>query len=148
MRASASSLSRQHCLYLRPEPQRQGSLRPSRTTAVLFILIVPLSAETASMIPRIPPLRRPGGNLGHGAILDGKSVRSWTGSRCEVDGRAVRGGREVGAKWTGGRCEADGTTVRGRREVGAVDCARDDPHRGRNGSVPKLRRRTGKQVLR
>jgi len=30
-RTAASSLSRQHCLYLRPEPQWQGSLRPGRS---------------------------------------------------------------------------------------------------------------------
>jgi len=28
--ASRSSFSRQHCLYLRPEPQWHGSLRPGR----------------------------------------------------------------------------------------------------------------------
>jgi hypothetical protein len=28
--ATASSFSRQHCLYLRPEPHGQGSLRPGR----------------------------------------------------------------------------------------------------------------------
>ena len=44
-RASDSSLSRQQRLYLRPEPQRQGSLRPSRATVVLFIPNVPLFGE-------------------------------------------------------------------------------------------------------
>jgi len=29
--AAASSFARQHCLYLRPEPQGHGSLRPTRT---------------------------------------------------------------------------------------------------------------------
>src|SRR5688572_20742703 len=28
--AAASSFARQHCLYLRPEPQEHGSLRPTR----------------------------------------------------------------------------------------------------------------------
>jgi hypothetical protein len=51
-RAAASaawSLSRQHCLYLRPEPQWQGSLRPGRgvvgdiTTSVLDALSRPPS---------------------------------------------------------------------------------------------------------
>ena len=35
--ASALSFSRQHCLYLRPEPQWQGSLRPGRAIVVAVI---------------------------------------------------------------------------------------------------------------
>jgi hypothetical protein len=35
--ASALSFSRQHCLYLRPEPQWHGSLRPGRAIVVAVI---------------------------------------------------------------------------------------------------------------
>src|SRR6266704_2883573 len=36
--ASALSFSRQQCLYLRPEPQWQGSLRPGRAIVVAVIV--------------------------------------------------------------------------------------------------------------
>ncbi len=40
VRASDSSFSRQHCLYLRPDPQRHGSLRPGRSAVVVIIVSV------------------------------------------------------------------------------------------------------------
>ena len=52
--ALASSFARQHCLYLRPDPQWQGSFRPGRTASLAVIVRVYRTYASAPDRPEDP----------------------------------------------------------------------------------------------
>ena len=135
-RASDSSLSRQQRLYLRPEPQRQGSLRPSRATVVLFIPNVPLFGEEAYVRPSESLSSRPR----NGAVRTraGDPVESRVKRRYPWPRKADRSGTQESIE-------------RLRRLASRHDAARrrrpriQPPRRHRPGAVLSWRRRAGRR---